>query len=376
MNPKGCARPVATIDGHSPQEPVQEPVCCVLDEFKERAILKMKPWNISKTAISGLPWSPVKRSGPVKVWKSPTYPVLPERTSVDARGDDDRPIDGLGDVQGVAPSPNRLVSWVKNFMANVVISPSFLLSSLLVFLFVPDAVLKGRLSLDLRARFTESVRRVIDFMGASVLIILLSPVFLVVPILIKLDSPGSVIYRQVRVGQNRRRWQRRRNPYRLKGDRRNGDRRREDRYGMLFVVYKFRSMREDAEKKSGPVWARQGDPRVTKVGRILRATRADELPQLFNILKGNMSLVGPRPERPYFVNRFVNNIRQYPDRLQVKPGLTGLAQVMGGYDTCMEDVCAKLQHDLRYIQKRSLGQDVKIILKTIGVVLTGKGVSE
>ncbi len=284
--------------------------------------------------------------------------------------------DRLGKVGGVVRSHDRLPAWLKNFLANAVISPSFLLSSLLVFLFVPDAVLKGRLSLDLRGRLSETVRRMIDILGAGVLLALISPVLLIVPILIKLDSPGSVIYRQVRVGQNRRRSQRRRNLYHLRGDRRNGDRRRENQHGTLFVVYKFRSMREDAEKKSGPVWARQGDPRITKVGKILRATRADELPQLFNILKGDMSLVGPRPERPYFVNQFINSVTQYPDRLQVKPGLTGLAQVMGGYDTCMEDVCNKLQHDLRYIQQRSLGQDLKIILKTIGVVITGKGVYE
>jgi lipopolysaccharide/colanic/teichoic acid biosynthesis glycosyltransferase len=329
-----------------------------------------------KTALSGFAWSPPKNSGSVDVLDAPTFTLVPDRP-VPETGKESRDVERRAAVvSGMSRSHDRIPSWLKNLLANAVISPSFLLSSLLVFLFVPDAVLKGRFSLDLRPRLIETARRTIDIAVAATLLILTAPIFLIVPILIKLDSPGSIIYRQVRVGQNRRRSQRRRNPYRLKGDRRNGDRRRQDSYGMLFQVYKFRSMREDAEKKSGPVWARQGDPRVTKVGRILRAARVDELPQLINILKGDMSLVGPRPERPYFVNRFVSDVTQYTDRLKVKPGLTGLAQVNGGYDTCMDDVCNKLRHDLDYIQRRSLGQDIKIIMKTIGVVLTGKGVYE
>jgi lipopolysaccharide/colanic/teichoic acid biosynthesis glycosyltransferase len=115
---------------------------------------------------------------------------------------------------------------------------------------------------------------------------------------------------------------------------------------------------------------------VTKVGKLLRATRTDELPQLINILKGDMSIVGPRPERPFFVNQFVSSIERYDDRLRVKPGLTGLAQVMGGYDTCLDDVYSKLNYDLNYIAQRSLGQDAKILLRTIGVVISGKGVYE
>jgi lipopolysaccharide/colanic/teichoic acid biosynthesis glycosyltransferase len=133
-------------------------------------------------------------------------------------------------------------------------------------------------------------------------------------------------------------------------------------------------MREDAEKKSGPVWAKRNDPRITKVGKLLRVIRADELPQLFNVLKGDMSLVGPRPERPYFVNQFVGNISRYEERLKVKPGLTGLAQVMGGYDTCMEDVYSKLDYDLKYVKSKSFGHDLKILLKTIVVVICRKGI--
>lgn len=338
--------------------------------------MRSKMYNMAETAVTGIPWNPAKHGGSVDVFDAPVFTLLPDKTRPETgpESSDTRPSDA--EIYGLDHAHDRIPSWLKRFVANAVISPSFLLSSLLVFLFVPDAVLKGRVSLDLKPRLVETIRRTIDILTAGALLILTMPIFLIVPILIKLDSPGSVIYRQVRVGQNRRKTQRRHNAYRLKGDRRNGDRRRDDGHGMLFQVYKFRSMRQDAEKKSGPVWARKGDPRVTKVGKILRAARIDELPQLFNILKGDMSLVGPRPERPHFVDRFVNNVTRYADRLQVKPGLTGLAQVMGGYDTCMEDVYNKLQHDLQYIQKRSLGQDIKIILKTIGVVFTGKGVYE
>ena len=200
---------------------------------------------------------------------------------------------------------------LRGYLGKLIISPSFLLSSLLVFLFVPDSVLKGTYTIDLRGRLSELLRRLFDIVTASIALTVLSPLFLIVPILIKLDSPGSIFYHQIRVGQNRRDTDRRSNSYRLKGDRRNGDRRRENSHGRLFVVYKFRSMRQDAEKKSGPVWAQQGDPRVTKVGRLLRATRVDEIPQFFNILRGDMSLVGPRPERPFFVNKFVKSISQY-----------------------------------------------------------------
>ncbi|KPL19483.1 MAG: hypothetical protein AMJ92_03345 [candidate division Zixibacteria bacterium SM23_81] len=218
------------------------------------------------------------------------------------------------------------------------------------------------------------MRRGVDIIGAILGLILTSPFFLLVPILVKLDSPGSVLFKQMRVGQERRNGDRRRNSYRLNGDRRNGDRRKKNAYGRLFVVYKFRSMREDAEKKSGPVWAKRNDPRITKVGKLLRAIRADELPQLFNVLKGDMSLVGPRPERPYFVDQFVGTISRYEERLKVKPGLTGLAQVMGGYDTCMEDVYSKLDYDLKYVDSKSLGHDLKILLKTIVVVICRKGI--
>jgi lipopolysaccharide/colanic/teichoic acid biosynthesis glycosyltransferase len=268
----------------------------------------------------------------------------------------------------------KILAWVRNFVDKLVISPSFLLSSLVVFLFVPDAVLKGTYSIDLKQRAIEAARRLLDIIFASFALLLLSPFFLIICLLIKLDTPGSVIYKQVRVGQNRRKNDRRNNSYRLRGDRRNGDRRREDALGQLFVIYKFRSMHQDAEKKSGPVWAQRGDPRITKVGKLLRTIRADELPQIFNILKGDMSLIGPRPERPYFVHQFAETVGQYRERLKIKPGLTGLAQVMGGYDSCLEDVSSKLAYDLQYIKSRSFKKDFQILFKTILVVVCGKGV--
>ncbi len=215
------------------------------------------------------------------------------------------------------------------------------------------------------ARLGKSLNRLMDMAVAATILILAAPLFLVISILIKLDSPGSVFYRQTRVGQNRRKGDRRRCSQGLRGDRRNGDRRKKNQHGQLFVIYKFRSMRRDAEKKSGPVRTQTGDPRITKVGKLLRLTRADELPQLYNVLKGEMSLVGPRPERPAFVTQFMGNVPRYHERLQVKPGLIGLAQAMNGDDTCLQDVRRELFYDLKYIQRRSFRQDMKILIQTL-----------
>lgn len=338
--------------------------------------MKSENWHSSKTLVSGVPWGSTATPGSVRVQSPPGRVSHPDRLSGAHPKEGRRSFERPSDLMDWAQPQGGIRSWIKAIIANVLISPSFLLSSLLVFLFVPDAFLKGKYSLRIKEQAVEALRRTIDIVGAGILLVINAPLFLIIPIMIKLDSPGSIIYKQLRVGQNRRRENRRRNSYHLKGDRRNGDRRNADRHGKLFVVYKFRSMRQDAEKKSGPVWARKGDPRITKVGKLLRASRTDELPQLINIIKGDMSLVGPRPERPFFVDQFTDQISLYKDRLRVKPGLTGLAQVIGGYDTCVEDVYAKLNYDLRYIARRSLGQDIKILLKTIGVVLSGKGVYE
>jgi lipopolysaccharide/colanic/teichoic acid biosynthesis glycosyltransferase len=199
--------------------------------------------------------------------------------------------------------------------------------------------------IDMMAPFREAFRRLMDIISAVVGLILTAPLFLVIAILIKLDSRGPVIYKQVRVGQNRRHGDRRKHCHRFEEDRRNGDRRKRDHHGCLFVIYKFRSMRQGAEKKIGPVHARKDDPRITKVGKFLRPTRGDELPQLFNILKGDMSLVGPKSERPYFVGQFMDSIPHYRKRLKVKPGLFGVEQVGGGRTTYPDDMLFPLNYD-------------------------------
>ncbi len=163
-----------------------------------------------------------------------------------------------------------------------------------------------------------------------------APLFVLLAILVKLSSKGPVLYRQERAGAG----------------------------GVPFTILKFRTMVADAEKSTGPVWAQSSDPRITSLGRILRATHLDELPQLFNVLHGEMSLVGPRPERPYFVEKLQADIPSYVARLAVKPGVTGLAQVLHVYDCDLRSARRKVAYDRLYIQRRSLGLDLWIILKT------------
>jgi lipopolysaccharide/colanic/teichoic acid biosynthesis glycosyltransferase len=225
-----------------------------------------------------------------------------------------------------------------------------------------------------KTRLMLSCKRALDLLLSGVGLLLLSPFLLMLAILIKLDSEGPVFYGQERIGQNRRRDGRRRFQFDTSSDRRlNRDRRREDYFGVPFTVYKFRTMHKDAEKKCGPIWATRDDPRVTKLGRLLRKTRLDELPQLWNVFKGEMSLVGPRPERLHFVRRLAPQLSNYTKRLTVKPGITGLAQVEKGYDSSVGDVNKKLKYDLLYINSWSLWNDLKILAKTTLVVITGKG---
>ena len=190
-----------------------------------------------------------------------------------------------------------------------------------------------------------NVKRVFDLLCATVLIIVSAPIMLVAALAIKLESRGPLLYRQQRVGLN----------------------------GTTFDVTKFRSMGTDAEKDGKPRWATANDDRVTRVGRIIRLLRIDELPQLFNVLKGEMSLVGPRPERPYFVEKLTQDIPFYAVRHSVKPGVTGWAQVRYKYGATVEDSLAKLQFDLYYVKNHSLALDMVVLLETVAVVLTGKG---
>jgi exopolysaccharide biosynthesis polyprenyl glycosylphosphotransferase len=184
------------------------------------------------------------------------------------------------------------------------------------------------------------VKRSIDFIGALVMILAASPLLIIVPLLIKLTSKGPALFRQDRVG----------------------------RHGHEYTLFKFRTMISDAESTTGPVLASQNDPRITPMGRFLRATRLDELPQLLNVLDGDMSLVGPRPEREFFVSQFRETVPGYEFRFAVKPGITGLAQVHGNYSS---SVARKLRFDLMYIYDYSLLFDLKIMLKTISVLFQG-----
>ena len=200
--------------------------------------------------------------------------------------------------------------------------------------------------------YFKRVKRLVDIASSSILLILTSPIMLLTALTVKLDSDGPVFYRQKRVGKD----------------------------GVDFELIKFRSMINDAEKESGAVWVNERDPRITRCGRIIRPLRIDELPQLFNVLKGEMSIVGPRPERPEFVGNFLgrngNNkdvIPYYGDRLTVKPGLTGWAQVVYPYASSYEETLEKLEYDLYYIKNMSFLLDLAIILKTIRVVLCGSG---
>lgn len=193
--------------------------------------------------------------------------------------------------------------------------------------------------------FRSAVKRLFDIVSALILLILAAPVILVTSLLIIIESGTPVLYLQERVGRN----------------------------GRLFKVIKFRSMRTDAEKDGKPIWAQKQDDRTTKIGRIIRKLRIDELPQLYCVLRGDMSLVGPRPERQFFVDQLTNEIPFYAVRHSVKPGLTGWAQVRYHYGATVEDSAEKLQYDLYYVKNHSLLLDLIIMFETVVVVLTGKG---
>lgn len=189
------------------------------------------------------------------------------------------------------------------------------------------------------------VKRAFDILASSLLLVLAAPVMLLTALLIVLEDGFPVLYRQERVGQG----------------------------GRVFQVIKFRSMRNDAERDGKPRWATSNDDRVTRLGRVIRKLRIDELPQLLNVLKGDMSLVGPRPERPYFVGELSQKIPFYGARHSIKPGVTGWAQVRYPYGASVDDASQKLQYDLYYVKNHSLFLDLVIFLETIEVVLTGRG---
>ena len=226
----------------------------------------------------------------------------------------------------------------------------------------------------IKVMLNRIVKRTLDVIGATVGLIISLPIMLVVPVLIKLDSSGPVFYTQMRIGVNRRKKNRR---YCQRADidenLRCQDRRKVDYLGKPFKVVKFRTMVHNAERQSGPVWATKNDPRITRFGSFLRRARLDEVPQFLNVLKGDMSLVGPRPERPKFVKDLSTKVAGYSERLSVNPGLTGLAQIESGYDSSLASVVRKVNFDRQYIREWTLWSDIKILLKTVVVVITGRG---
>jgi len=209
----------------------------------------------------------------------------------------------------------------------------------------------------------EWVNRAVNIVLAALALIALLPVLIVVAIAIKLTSPGPVIYTQRRVGVNRRR-RRTQALY---------DRRGEDAGGIVFTIYKFRTMRNDAEQSCGAVWATEHDPRVTPLGRVLRQYRIDELPQLVNVIRGDMNIVGPRPERPAIFADLRTRITDYHYRQRARPGITGWAQVNKAYDLTLDDVRAKVRYDLEYLERQSLAEDIRIMLRTVPVMLLRRG---
>lgn len=198
---------------------------------------------------------------------------------------------------------------------------------------------------ELMPEWEKKLKRIMDIVISFIILVISMPVMFISMIAIKLDSEGPVFFKQKRSGVD----------------------------GKEFTIIKFRSMFKDAEKHTGPIWSSKGDVRVTRVGRIIRILRIDEIPQLWNVLKGEMSLVGPRPERPFFVEKLSKEIPYYKRRLKVRPGITGWAQVKHKYDETVEDVKIKLRYDLFYIENMSLRMDFKIIMRTIFVVLFGQG---
>jgi sugar transferase (PEP-CTERM system associated) len=195
------------------------------------------------------------------------------------------------------------------------------------------------------SRGTRFVKRMLDLSLSMILAILSAPFMVLTAVAIKLESIGPMLYSQARVGEN----------------------------GRVFNIYKFRSMRVDAEQAGTPIWARENDERATRVGRFIRLTRLDELPQLWNVMRGDMSFVGPRPERPFFVDQLAKEIPFYLQRHSVKPGLTGWAQVKYRYGSTVEDAMEKLRYDLYYIKHLSIVFDLTIVLDTVKVILFGKG---
>jgi len=209
----------------------------------------------------------------------------------------------------------------------------------------------------------EGLRRVLNLLVASVALVAVSPLMVLIAVVVKCTSRGPIFYSQTRVGLDRR----------GRSAAARNLRRSNDLGGRPFRIYKFRTMCMNAEQLTGAVWATRGDPRVTMVGRFLREYRLDELPQLLNVIKGDMNIVGPRPERPTIFADLRTKVDDYSLRQRVRPGITGLAQITQHYDGSLEDVRHKVQHDVEYIRHQGLVEDFRIMLRTVPVVLFRRG---
>src|SRR5687768_858050 len=224
----------------------------------------------------------------------------------------------------------------------------------------PDA--SGNAPVDARG-FAATVSRWLNIVLALLALVAVLPLLLLIAVAIKLTSRGPVLYTQERVGLDRR----------VPGTEAGNHRRTVDLGGRPFTIYKFRTMRVDAEQRTGAVWATQNDPRITPVGRFLRQYRLDEIPQLLTVLRGEMNIVGPRPERPTIFAELRGHISEYPLRQRAKPGITGLAQINHHYDRSLDDVRTKVHYDLEYIRRQSVSEDFRIMLKTVPVILLRRG---
>lgn len=218
---------------------------------------------------------------------------------------------------------------------------------------------------DVQARQrSERLDRVVNVVLAGIGLILAAPIICVFTILVRLNSPGPVFYRQARIGIDRRR---------RTSSAGSGEHRQRDLGGRPFMIFKFRTMRLDAEQHNGAVWATKGDQRVTSLGRIMRKFRVDELPQLVNVIRGEMNIVGPRPERPSIFSRLSVDIPEYSLRQRARPGITGWAQINQAYDTNMDDVRQKVRYDLEYLERQGVTEDLKIMARTVPVMIFRKG---
>jgi lipopolysaccharide/colanic/teichoic acid biosynthesis glycosyltransferase len=207
----------------------------------------------------------------------------------------------------------------------------------------------------------EGTRRVLNVVVAAIGLVLAAPVMALIALAIKLTSPGPVFFTQTRVGLD------------LRSSRGGNNRRRQDLGGRPFKLFKFRTMHVERAGEAQQVWASRNDPRVTRIGRVLRVTRLDELPQLWNVLLGHMNVVGPRPEQPQIFQNLRDELSSYALRQRVRPGITGRAQIHLHYDTCIDDVRKKVAADLEYIERQSVLEDLRIMLLTAPAVIWRKG---